>query len=168
MWKLGNASLNNEGVKEEMTQKIRMLVLSRSVVSESLRLHELQPVSHHLPGFVQVHVHCMGDTIHLSHPLMPSSPANVGNLISGSTAFSKTRLNIRKFTVHILLKLGLENFEHYFNSMWDDCNCAVVGAFLTFSSPVATAEFSKFAGIWSAGLSQHHVSGFEIAQLVHV
>ena len=38
-------------------------------------------------------------------------PVNVGNLISGSSAFSKTSLNIRKFTVHILLKLGLENFE---------------------------------------------------------
>ena len=41
----------------------------------------------------------------------------VGNLISGTSAFSKTSLNIRKFTVHILLKPGLENFEHYFNSM---------------------------------------------------
>ena len=44
-------------------------------------------------------------------------PADVGNLISGSSAFSKTSLNVRKFTVHILLKPGLENFEHYFTSM---------------------------------------------------
>ena len=44
-------------------------------------------------------------------------PANVGNLISGSSAFSKTSLNIRKFTVHVLLKPGLENFEHYFTSV---------------------------------------------------
>ena len=43
-------------------------------------------------------------------------PANVGNLISGSSAFSKTRSNIQKFTAHILLKPGLENFEHYFTS----------------------------------------------------
>ena len=43
---------------------------------------------------------------------------NVGNLISGSSAFSKTSLNIWKFTVHILLKPGLENFEHYFTSVW--------------------------------------------------
>ena len=42
---------------------------------------------------------------------------DVGNLISGSSAFSKFSLNIRKFTVHILLKSGLENFEHYFTSM---------------------------------------------------
>ena len=54
---------------------------------------------------------------------------NVGNLISGSSAFSKSSLNIWKFSVHILLKPGLENFEHYFVSMWDGCNCAVVWTF---------------------------------------
>ena len=43
--------------------------------------------------------------------------ADVGNLISGPSAFSKTSLNIWKFTVHVLLKPGLENFEHYFTSM---------------------------------------------------
>ena len=46
-----------------------------------------------------------------------SNPTDVGNFISGSSAFSKSSLNIWKFTVHILLKLGLENFEHYFASM---------------------------------------------------
>ena len=46
-----------------------------------------------------------------------SDPVDVGNLISGSSAFSKTSLNIWKFTVHVLLKPGLENFEHYFTSM---------------------------------------------------
>ena len=44
-------------------------------------------------------------------------PADVGNLISGSSAFSKTSLNIWKFMVHVLLKPGLENFEHYFASV---------------------------------------------------
>ena len=44
-------------------------------------------------------------------------PADVGNLVSGSSAFSKTSLNIRKFTVHIFLKPGLKNFEHYFTSL---------------------------------------------------
>ena len=58
-----------------------------------------------------------------------SDPADVGNLISGSSAFSKTSSNIWKFTVHVLLKSGLENFEHYFTSVWDECNCAVVWAF---------------------------------------
>ena len=46
-----------------------------------------------------------------------NDPADVGNLISGSSAFSKTSLNIWKFTVHVLLKPDLENFEHYFTSM---------------------------------------------------
>jgi len=44
-------------------------------------------------------------------------PADLGNLISGSSAFSKTSLNIWKFTVHVLLKPGLESFEHYFTSV---------------------------------------------------
>ena len=56
-------------------------------------------------------------------------PADVGNLISSSSAFSKTSLNTWKFMVHVLLKPGLENFEHYFPSVWDECNCAVVWAF---------------------------------------
>ena len=44
-------------------------------------------------------------------------PVDIGNLISGSSAFSKTSLNIWKFTLHVLLKPGLENFEHYFASV---------------------------------------------------
>ena len=44
-------------------------------------------------------------------------PADAGNVISGSSAFAKTSLNIREFTIHVLLKPGLENFEHYFTSM---------------------------------------------------
>ena len=44
-------------------------------------------------------------------------PADVGNLISGSSAFSKASMNMRKFTVHILLKPGLENFKHYFTNV---------------------------------------------------
>ena len=58
-----------------------------------------------------------------------NDPADVGNLISGSSAFSKSSLNIWKFTVHVLLKACLENFEHYFASMWDECNCGVVWTF---------------------------------------
>ena len=46
-----------------------------------------------------------------------NDPVDVGNLISCSSAFSKTSWNIWKFTVHVLLKLGLENFEHYFTSV---------------------------------------------------
>ena len=57
------------------------------------------------------------------------NPADVGYLISGSSAFSKSSLNIWKFSVHVLLKPSLENFEHCFASVWDECNCAVVWAF---------------------------------------
>ena len=53
-------------------------------------------------------------------------PVDVGNLISGSSAFSKFSLNIWKFTVHVLLKLGLENCEQYFTRVSEECNCAVV------------------------------------------
>ena len=58
-------------------------------------------------------------------------PADVGNLFSGSSTFPlpETSLNTWKFMVHALLKPGLENFGHYFTSMWDQCYCAVVWAF---------------------------------------
>ena len=55
-----------------------------------------------------------------------NDPADAGNLISGSSAFSKSSLNIWKFTIHVLLKPGLENFEHYLTSMWDGCHCVVI------------------------------------------
>ena len=58
-----------------------------------------------------------------------NEPTDVGNWISGSSAFSKSSLNIWKFAVHVLLKPGLENFEHYFASVWDEFNCAVVWTF---------------------------------------
>ena len=108
-------------------------------------------------------------------------PKDVGNLISGSSAFSKSSWNIWKFMGYVQLKSGLENFEHYFASVWDECNCVVVWTFFgiwkffallwdwnenwIFSSPVATAEFSKFADILSAARSQHHLLGLAIAQL---
>ena len=104
-------------------------------------------------------------------------PADVSNLISGSSAFSKSSLNIWKFTIHVLLNPDLGDFEHYFASVWDEHNCAVVWTFFDiaflwnwnenwpFSSPVTTAKLSKFADILSAALSQHHLPGFEIGQL---
>ena len=59
-----------------------------------------------------------------------NDPEDVGSLISDSSAFSKSSLNIWKFMVHVVLKPGLENFEHYFTSVWDEFNCAVVWVFL--------------------------------------
>ena len=75
-------------------------------------------------------------------------PADVGNLISGSSAFSKTSLNIWKFTVHVLLKPGLENFEHYFNIVWDECNCEVVWAFFGFAFLWDWNENWPFPVLW--------------------
>ena len=103
-------------------------------------------------------------------------PTDVGNLIAGSSAFSKSSLNIWELTVHVLLKPGLENFEHYFTSVWDECNCAVVWTFFGIAFLWDWNEnwpfwvlwpllFSKFPGILKAALSQHRLLGFEIAQL---
>ena len=72
-------------------------------------------VIHTVKGFGIVNKAEIDVFLELSCPL--DDPADVGNLISGSSAFSKTSLNICKFTVHVLLKPGLENFEHYFTIM---------------------------------------------------
>ena len=75
-------------------------------------------------------------------------PADVGNLISGSSAFSKTSLDIWKFTVHVLLKPDLENFEHYFTSAWDECNCVVVWAFFGIAFLWDWNENWPFSVLW--------------------
>ena len=72
-------------------------------------------VVHTVKGFAIVNKAEIGVFLELSHFF--DDPADVGNLISGSSAFSKSSLNIWKFTVHVLLKPGLENFEHYFTSL---------------------------------------------------
>ena len=75
-------------------------------------------------------------------------PVDVGNLISGSSDFSKSSLYIWKFTVHVLLKPGLENFEHYFISMWDEYNCAVVWAFFGIAFLWNWNENWPFLALW--------------------
>ena len=77
-----------------------------------------------------------------------SDPADDGNLISGSSAFSKSNLNIWKFMVHVLLKSGLENFEQYFASVWDECNCAVVWAFFGIAFLWDWNENCPFPVLW--------------------
>ena len=76
-------------------------------------------------------------------------PAGVGNLISGSSAFSKTSLNIWKFTVHVSFKPGLENVEHYFTKVWDECNCVVVWAFFGIAFLWDWNENWPFLVLWS-------------------
>ena len=75
-------------------------------------------------------------------------PEDVGNLISGSSAFSKTSLNIWKFTVHILLKPGLDNFEHYFTSVWDECSCVVLWALFCITFLWDWSENWPFPVLW--------------------
>ena len=72
----------------------------------------------------------------------------VGNLISGSSAFFQSSLYIWKFSVYILLKPSLKNFEHYLASMWNECNCAVVWAFLGIAFPWGWNENWPFPVLW--------------------
>ena len=77
------------------------------------------------PQFVVIHTTVKGFSVvneaevdvFLEFSCISHDPADVGNLISGSSAFSKSSLNTWKFLVHVLLKPGLENFEHYFASV---------------------------------------------------
>ena len=67
--------------------------------------------------------------VFLEFPSFFYDPINVGNLISGSFAFSKSSLYIWKFLVHVLLKPSLKDFEHYLSNIWNEWNCAVVWTF---------------------------------------
>ena len=77
-----------------------------------------------------------------------NDPKHVGNLISGSYALSKSGLNIWKYTVHELLKPGLENFEHYFPSVWDECSGAVVWTFFGIAFLWDWNESLPFPALW--------------------
>ena len=77
-----------------------------------------------------------------------NDPTDVSNLISGFSAFSKSNLNIWKFTVHVPLKPGLKNFEHYFASVWDECNCVVVWALFGIAFLCDWNENWPFPVLW--------------------
>ena len=81
-------------------------------------------VIHTVKGFVVVNIVEVDAFLELS--CFFDDPMDVGNLTSGPSGLSKTSWNIWKFTVQILLKPGLENFEYYFTGMWDGCHCVVV------------------------------------------
>ena len=85
-------------------------------------------VIHTVKGFDIVNKAEVDVFLELSY--VSDDPADVDSLVSGSSAFSKSSLNIWKFMVHVSLKPDLENFEHYFSSVWDECNHVVVWASL--------------------------------------
>ena len=85
-------------------------------------------------------------------------PTNVGNSISGCSAFYKSRLNIWEFTVQVLLKPGLENFDHYFTRVWDEYNCAVVWVFFgmpSFGIRMKTDLFQSCGHCWVFQICWH-------------
>ena len=81
-------------------------------------------VIHTVKDFGRVNKAKVDIFLELSHFF--DDPVDVGNLISGSSVFSKSSLNIWKCSIHIMLKPGLENMEHYFASIWNECKCGVV------------------------------------------
>ena len=84
----------------------------------------------------------------LKLPCFFNDPTDVGNLISDSSALSKTSLNIWKFMVHVLLRPGLEKFVHYFTILWDECSRAVVWSFFGIAFLRDWNENWPFPGLW--------------------
>jgi len=69
--------------------------------------------------------------VFLEFPFFLYDPANVGNLISASSAFSKPSLNIWKFSVHVMLRPHSKDFEHNFTGMEDECSCPMASTFFS-------------------------------------
>ena len=103
-------------------------------------------VMHTIKGFAVVNKAEIDVFLELS--CFSCDPVDVCHLSSGSSAFSKPRLNIWKFAVHVLLKPGMENFEHYFASVWDECNCVVVWAFFGIAFLWDWNENWSFPVLW--------------------
>ena len=103
-------------------------------------------VTHTVNGFVIVNQTEVD--VFLEFSCFFCDPVDVGTLISGSSAFSKYSLNIWKFLVHKLLKPGLRNFKHYFASMRDECNCAVVWTFFDIALLSDWNENGPFPVLW--------------------
>jgi len=108
------------------------------------------------PNFVMIHtvkgfgmVNKAEIDVFLELSCFLDDPMDVGNLFSGSSAFSKSSWNIWKFMVHVLLKPGLENLGYYFASVWDECNCAVVWAFFGIAFLWDWNENWPFPVLWT-------------------
>ena len=90
------------------------------------------------PQFIMVHTvkgfDIVDETevnVFLEFPSFLYNPVNVGNLISGSSSFPKSSLDIWKFLVHIILKPSMQDFKHNLSSMGDKCNCPMVSTFFS-------------------------------------
>ena len=103
-------------------------------------------VIHRVKGFIAVN-EAEVDVL-LEFSCFYYNPVDVGQLISGSSAFSKFSLNIWRFSVHVLLKPSLENFEHYFASVWDECNHAVGWTFFGIALLWDWNEHWPFPVLW--------------------
>ena len=110
--------------------------------------------------------------VFLEFPCFFFDPENVSYLISDSSAFSKSSLYIWKFSVHVLLKPGLENFETLFASMWNKCNGELAWTFFGIAFLWDWNENWSFPVLWPLlsfpnmlAYSVHHLLGFTIAQL---
>ena len=101
-------------------------------------------VIHTVKGFVVVNK----ADVFLELSCFFDDPIDVGNLISGSSAFSKSSLHIWKFTIHVVLKPGSQNFGHYFVSVWDECNCAVIWTFFAIAFLWDWNENWPFPVLW--------------------
>ena len=130
------------------------------------------PISLRTFQFVAIHtvkvfsIVCEAEVdVFLEFPCFLHDLVDVDDLISHSPACSKSCLNIWNFLVHIPLKPSLKDFKHNLASMWSECSCMAAWTFFditflwdwsknTFSSPVATVDFSKFAVLLSAELKQ--------------
>ena len=111
--------LNHFAVQQKLTQYGKS-----TIIQEAGQVVWYSHLFQNFPQFLVIHtvkgfglVNKAKVDIFLELSCFFSDPTDVGSLISGSSAFSKTSLNVREFTVHVLLKSGLENFEHYFTSM---------------------------------------------------
>ena len=103
-------------------------------------------VSHRVKGFTIVNEAELIFFLELS--CFFYAPADVGNFMSGFSAFSKSSLHIWKFSVQILLKPSLKDFERYSSSMWNECSCAVVWVFFDFAFLSDWNENWPFSVLW--------------------
>ena len=124
------------------------------ISQEAGRVVWYSPLLKNFPQFVVIHTVKGFNIVNEADIFMELScffydSMDFGNLISGSSAFSKFSLNIWKFLVHVLLKPHLENFEHYFTSMWEECKCLVVLTFFGIAFLWDWNENWPFPGLWS-------------------